>query len=168
MEDLRKLELLLFVAREPLSTRRAASLLKLTPSTTEKLIEELAQEYENQKKAITIQSFGNFHQLASNGRYDDLIEAFLGSSPNRGLGPSTLEVLSIIAYRQPVTRVQVDELRGVSSDYSIRVLLERDLISVSGTLDTLGNPKLYITTPRFLRNFNLKNLDELPTIGDQA
>lgn len=166
MENLRRLELLLFVSREPLSTRKAASLLGLNPTATLSLIEELRREYEEQNKAITIQSFGNFHQLSTNDLYQDLVEAFIGSSPSRGLGPSTLEVLSIITYRQPITRVQIDELRGVSSDYSIRVLLERDLISVDGVLDALGNPKLYITTPRFLRNFNLKNLDELPPIGD--
>lgn len=167
MEDLRRLELLLFVAREPLSTRKAAALLEMNTSAVESLIEALRREYDDQKKAITIQSFGNFHQLATNGRYQDLVEAFLGSSPHRGLGPSTLEVLSIIAYRQPITRVQIDELRGVSSDYSLRVLQERELITVSGVLDTLGNPKLYVTTPRFLRNFSLKSLDELPPIGEE-
>lgn len=166
MENLRRLELLLFVSREPLSTRKAAYLLGLSPSAIENLVGELTREYEEQKKAITIQSFGNFHQLSTNDLYQDLVEAFIGSSPYRGLGPSTLEVLSIITYRQPITRAQIDELRGVSSDYSLRVLLERDLISVDGVLDVLGNPKLYITTPRFLRNFNLKNLDELPPIGD--
>ncbi|NLY37305.1 MAG: SMC-Scp complex subunit ScpB [Tissierellia bacterium] len=166
MENLRRLELLLFVSREPLSTPRAASLLGINASDIQRLIEELRSEYHEQKKAITIQSFGNFHQLSTNDLYQDLVDAFIGSSPYRGLGPSTLEVLSIIAYRQPITRAQIDELRGVSSDYSIRVLLERDLIRVSGVLDALGNPKLYITTPRFLRNFNLENLDELPSIGD--
>lgn len=166
MEEIRKIELLLFVAREPLSTAKIASLLELKPGETLGYIDQLRQEYEDQGKGITVQSFGSFHQLGTNDRYPELVEAFIGSSPHRGLGPSTLEVLSIIAYRQPITRVQVDELRGVSSDYSIRVLLDRDLIKVGGVLDTLGNPRLYVTTPRFLRNFKLESLDELPSLGE--
>ncbi len=167
MDNLRRLELLFFVAREPLSTRRIASLLGIRGSEVMLLVEELRREYEEQKKAITIQSFGQHHQLSTNDRYQDLVEAFVGTSPNRGLGPSTLEVLAIIAYRQPITRVQIDELRGVGSDYSIRVLLDRDLIEVGGELDTLGSPKLYVTTPRFLRNFSLQELSDLPSVGEE-
>ena len=166
MENLRRLELLFFVAREPLSTRKIASLLGVKASEALLLVHQLKEEYEEGKKAITIQSFGEYHQLSTNDRYQDLVEAFVGSSPNRGLGPSTLEVLAIIAYRQPITRVQIDELRGVGSDYSIRVLLDRELIEVAGELDTLGSPKLYVTTERFLRNFSLKDLSDLPAVGE--
>ncbi|NLY72329.1 MAG: SMC-Scp complex subunit ScpB [Tissierellia bacterium] len=166
MEIIRKIELLLFVAREPLSTAKMASLLEVSPSLVLEGLEALRQEYEDQGKGIGIETFGNFHQLATNSRFEELVEAFIGASPNRGLGPSTLEVLSIIAYKQPITRVQIDELRGLSSDYSVRVLLDRDLIKVGGVLDTLGNPRLYVTTPRFLRNFKLDSLDDLPSIED--
>ena len=146
MEIIRKIELLLFVAREPLSTAKMASLLEVSPSLVLEGLEALRQEYEDQGKGIGIETFGNFHQLATNSRFEELVEAFIGASPNRGLGPSTL--------------------RGLSSDYSVRVLLDRDLIKVGGVLDTLGNPRLYVTTPRFLRNFKLDSLDDLPSIED--
>lgn len=168
MDNLRRLELLFFVAREPLSTRKIASLLGIKASEALLLIDDLVQEYKEAHKAITIQSFGEYHQLSTNDLYQDLVEAFVGTSPHRGLGPSTLEVLSIIAYRQPITRVQIDELRGVGSDYSIRVLLDRELIEVGGELDTLGSPKLYVTTERFLRNFSLTSLSDLPTVGEEG
>ncbi len=166
MEEIRKLELLLFIAREPLSRDKIASLLEIKTSRVEELVESLKKEYWDQAKALTIVSFGNFYQLATNDLYQELVEAFIGSSPHRGLGPSSLEVLSIVAYRQPITRAQIDELRGVSSDYSLRLLLDRDLIKVSGVLDTLGSPRLYSTTDRFLRNFKMKDLEELPSLGE--
>lgn len=166
MEEVRKLELLLFIAREPLSTGKISSLLELSASRVIELIQLLKDEYEKEGKAITVVSFGNFHQLGTSGLYQDLVEAFIGSSPSRGLGSSTMEVLSIIAYKQPITRAQIEELRGVSSDYSLRLLLDRDLIKVTGVLDTLGNPKLYGTTERFLRNFRMKDLKELPVLGE--
>jgi segregation and condensation protein B len=93
-----------------------------------------------------------------------VIERFLGIQPQPKLSPAALEALAIVAYRQPVTRAQVDALRGVDSSGVIRALLGRDLIAEAGRLDTVGRPILYATTAEFLRQFGLSSLAELPPL----
>lgn len=159
---LRKLEVLLFITREPLKINKAKSLLEVDKKTLDQLVDELNNEYEEKESGLSIMQHEDSLQLATNDRYKDFIIHTLNLSEDKGLGGSTLEVLSIIAYKQPVTRAQIDYLRGVSSDYSIRQLLERDLIKISGQLDAIGNPNLYVTTTTFLKVFNLENIGELP------
>ena len=160
------LEGILFGAGEAISLLRLVNALKKTTSEIEFAFEILKQDYASKARGIRLVEVEKTYQLSTKPDYYDYIQKIIGQSQKNTLSRAALETLSIVAYRQPITRHLIDELRGVSSDYSIRVLLERDLISVGGILDALGNPKLYITTPRFLRNFNLKDLDELPPIGD--
>lgn len=165
-ETIAKLEYLLFISGEPLKIKYTANILNLNKEDLLLLIEEINKDYDNRKKGIYIKVFNKHIQFATNTRYQDILMNFFKKSKTKLLGNSTLEVLSAIAYKQPITRAEIDDLRGIKSDYSIRVLLERDLIEECGRLETVGNPKLYKTTIRFLRNFGLSSLDELPIIEE--
>ncbi|NMB04564.1 MAG: SMC-Scp complex subunit ScpB [Tissierellia bacterium] len=163
-EIVRKLEVLLFITREPLKKKKIQSLLGVDPKTAHNAIEILRKEYRQDGKGITVKEFGDEVQLSTNDLYADLVIEALALSDDKGLGNATLEVLSIIAYQQPITKVQIDHLRGVNSDYSIRLLVEKDLIESVSHLDTIGSPKLYTTTGKFLRTFNLETLNDLPEV----
>ena len=163
-EIVRKLEVLLFITREPLKKKRIQELLGLDAKTTQNAIEILRKEYRQERKGITVKEFGDEVQLSTNHMYADLVMEALARSDDKGLGNATLEVLAIIAYQQPITKVQIDHLRGVNSDYSVRLLLEKDLIESTGHLDTIGSPKLYSTTNKFLRTFHLETLNDLPEV----
>lgn len=163
-EIVRKLEVLLFITREPLKKKRIQELLQVDAKTATNAIELLRKEYRQERKGITVKEFGDEVQLSTNDLYADLVVEALALSDDKGLGNATLEVLAIIAYQQPITKVQVDHLRGVNSDYSIRLLIEKDLIESKGHLDTIGSPKLYSTTNKFLRAFHLESLNDLPEV----
>ncbi|HHX03229.1 MAG TPA: SMC-Scp complex subunit ScpB [Tissierellia bacterium] len=160
----RALETLLLSAREPLSVSRLAALLEVENKIVLDALEKLDQEYLENESGLEIRRFANKVQLAINDRYDELIESLFEKTRSKGYGAATLEVLSIIAYEQPITRAQIDHLRGVSSDYSLRLLQDRGLIETRGTLDALGSPRLFRTTEKFLRDFSLASLDELPAV----
>lgn len=165
-ELVRQLEVLLFITREPLTKRRIQRLLDTDAKTAQNAIEILRKEYRQGQKGITVKEFGDEVQLATNDRYEELVIEALALSDDKGLGAATLEVLAIIAYQQPITKVQIDHLRGVNSDYSIRLLVEKQLIESKSTLDTIGSPKLYTTTNKFLRSFELESLNDLPEVEE--
>jgi segregation and condensation protein B len=156
------IEGLLFVAGEPLSVAQLAQVLELPADAIEAALERLAAEC--QTRGVRVQRQGDSIQLVSAPEAAGVIERFLGIQPQPRLSPAALEALAIIAYRQPVTRAQVDALRGVDSSGVIRALLGRDLIAEAGRLDTVGRPILYTTTAEFLRQFGLSNLAELPPL----
>lgn len=158
----KKLEVILFASSEPISFKRAAKLLELTVSDVKKIAENLKAYYEDESRGIALYFFSDYMQLGTNKQYSELLLQIFTTSRTKGLSGSVLEVLSIIAYKQPVTKSEIDYIRGVSSDYQIRSLLDRDLIEVKGELDKIGKPKIYGTTKLFLRNFNLESLSELP------
>ena len=99
--------------------------------------------------------------------YSEYIVELLGEKTEEELSNATLETLSIIAYKQPVTRDEIEKIRGVSCSYTINALLDRKLIYVAGRRDTLGKPKLYCTTEDFLRYFNISSVEELPPIENE-
>lgn len=160
----RKLELLLLLAKEPLSRYQIKKYLQITDTQINECITELNQEYVALEKGIEIITFKDFLQYATTSTYQELVDSFTQQSSRSGLSPSVLETLAIIAYQGPVTRAQINDLRGVSSDYPINVLLGEGLIEVSGTLDAIGNPHLYDITPVFYRAFDLQSRDELPEV----
>ncbi len=164
MNQRRAVETVLLAAREPVSLSRLASLIQVQTKELIDLLEALEQEYLDMESGLELRRFGNKVQLAINDRYDELISVLFDSSRTKGYGAATLEVLSIIAYDQPITRAQIDHIRGVSSDYSLRLLQDRGLIEAKVTLDVIGNPKLYTTTEKFLRDFSLSSLNDLPEV----
>jgi segregation and condensation protein B len=113
-------------------------------------------------RGVRVQRHGEQVQLVSAPESAHAVARFLGVQASARLSPAALEVLAIIAYRQPLTRAQVDAIRGVDSSGTLRALLARDLVAEAGRLETVGRPILYATTPLFLQQFGLTSLADLP------
>jgi segregation and condensation protein B len=156
------IESLLFIAGESVTVAQLAQALELPADAVEAALERLAAECAT--RGVRVQRQGENIQLVSAPEAAAVIERFLGGQPPARLSAAALEALAIIAYRQPITRAQVDSVRGVDSSGVIRALLGRDLIVETGRLETVGRPILYATTPEFLRQFGLANLEELPPL----
>lgn len=158
------IEALLFVSGEPLSLRDLAINLEVTPKYLEEIISELSLEYEISNRGIKLININGSYQLVTKNEYSDYIQKLLKKNKRQSLSQASLESLSIIAYKQPITRVDIDEIRGVKSESAIQKLLERDLVEEVGRLDVPGRPILYGTTNEFLRQFGLMSIKELPSL----
>jgi segregation and condensation protein B len=159
------LESILFVASGPVPLQRLAAVLETTTTAVQSLLNKLAEEY--QQRGLRLQWSGSEVQLTTAPEASVVIERFLGLELTTRLSQAALEVLAIVAYLQPITRPQVDQIRGVNSDGSLRTLLSKGLIEENGRLDTPGRPILYGTTPEFLQHFGLGNITELPSLADE-
>jgi len=159
---LAKLEGLLFVSAHPVSLAQLGTALDLTPARTKAALDELDETLAT--RGLRIQTDRGRVQLTTAPELAPLIETFLGLDATSKLSPASLEALSIIAYQQPVTRPQVDAIRGVNSDGVMRSLLSKGLIQESGRAEGPGRPILYGTTPEFLQHFGLASLTDLPTL----
>ncbi len=155
---------LLFVSDEPVSAERLALALGLTQGQVDQAIEILQKRLEKAGPLSVIEIAGGF-QLATKREYADLVSQYLRPQRSK-LSKSLMEVLAIVAYRQPVTTAEIELVRGVQSDYSIRGLLERHLIREVGRRPTPGRPVLYGTTQQFLHQFNLKTTKDLPEMPE--
>ncbi|MGG7077642.1 SMC-Scp complex subunit ScpB [Clostridium sardiniense] len=158
------IEALLFVSGEPLSLRDIAVNLEITPKYTEEILGEMMLDYEVSNRGIKLIVLNGAYQLVTKNEYSDYIQKLLKKNRRQSLSQASLESLAIIAYKQPITRVDIDEIRGVKSDSAIQKLIERELIAEVGRLEVPGRPILYGTTDEFLRQFGLAGLDELPSL----
>jgi segregation and condensation protein B len=158
------IESILFVCGEPIAIDKLASALDLPVSWTQELLETLKHDYESNDRGLRLIFIRDAVQMASAPENADAIERVLKTTKSRGLSPATLEALAIVAYRQPVTRSEVDYTRGVKSDKPLQILLERGLIEERGRVEKIGRPMLYGTTDEFLRTFGLRSLEELPDL----
>jgi segregation and condensation protein B len=159
------IESILFVASGPVPSGRIAKTLEMTPAAVESLLATMETDY--RERGLRLQWSGGAVQLTTAPENSEVIERFLGLELTTRLSQAALEVLSIIAFLQPTTRPQVDQIRGVNSDSSLRTLLSQGLIEEVGRLETPGRPILYGTTPEFLQHFGLGSLDELPDLSDK-
>lgn len=155
-------ESLLFVAGEAVTLAQIAGVLDLSIDAVTVALTDL--EVQCQSRGVRVQRHGDQVQLVSAPESARAIARFLGVQASGRLSPAALEVLAIIAYRQPLTRAQIDAIRGVDSSGTLRALLARDLVSEAGRLETVGRPILYATTPLFLQQFGLTSLNELPVM----
>ena len=158
-------ESILFVASGPVTTGRLAKVLDTTPAVIENVLRSLEVDY--QARGFRLQRSGSYVQLTTAPECSQPVERFLGLEFTTRLSPAALEVLAIIAYMQPATRPQIDSIRGVNSDSSLRTLLGQGLIEEVGRIDKPGRPILYGTTPDFLRHFGLTSLNELPAQSEE-
>ena len=158
------LESILFVASGPVPLQRLAVALETTTSAVNSLLNDLAEQC--QQRGLRLQWSGSEVQLTTAPEASSVIERFLGLEVTMRLSQAALEVLAIVAYMQPITRPQIDQIRGVNSDGSLRTLLSKGLIEENGRLDTPGRPILYGTTPHFLQHFGLGGVAELPPLAD--
>lgn len=155
-------ESVLFVASGPVTVDRLAKVMETTPAVVENCLRSLDKQY--QERGIRIQRSGNSVQLMTAPESRHVVEYFLGLEVTTHLSQASLEVLSIIAFMQPVTRPRIDDVRGVNSDSSLRTLLTLGLIEEVGRMDSPGRPILYGTTLEFLQYFGLQSLEEMPPI----
>lgn len=158
------IEALLFVWEGPLKTERIASILEITEKETEKIIDELAQEYTRDNRGIQLYKDNGGYQLGTRPDLAPYIEKLFSRETVGSLTNAAFETLAIVAYKQPVTRLEVDAIRGVNSDSVLESLVRRKLVKIAGRKDSPGKPLLYATTPDFLKYFGLKNLNELPPL----
>ena len=158
-----KLEALLFVAAEPATTAQLAEALDVAPSVVERGLHELDASLAT--RGLRLQRHGGRFQLTTAPQLAELIERFLGLEATTHLSRAALETLAIIAYQQPVTRPQIDAIRGVNSDSMMKSLLNKGLILESGRSDGPGRPFLYSTTPEFLQHFGLNSILEMPPLA---
>ena len=163
----REVEALLFATDSPLTVARIK---KILPGTETREIREavasLQAEYDAQGNAFTLVEFGGGWQIATRPEFSPVVEKMLKGRRFARLSKAGLEVLAIVAYRQPITRLEVDEIRGVNSSGSISTLTERNLVTVVGRSQTVGNPLLYGTTREFLNHLGLTGLGQLPDLPE--
>lgn len=155
-------ESVLFVASGPVPVSRLAKALEVTTAVVEDALQTLTETY--QQRGLRLQWSGNAVQLTTAPPASGAIERFLGLELTTRLSQAALEVLAIVAYMQPVTRPQIDQIRGVNSDGALRTLLSKGLIEEIGRMETPGRPILYGSTPEFLQHFGLTMLEELPEL----
>ncbi len=158
-----KLEAMLFVAAEPVATSQLAEALDVSASVVERGLNELDASLSS--RGLRLQRHAGRVQLTTAPQLAELIERFLGLEMTSHLSRAALETLAIIAYQQPVTRPQIDAIRGVNSDSMMKSLLQKGLILESGRTDGPGRPILYSTTPEFLQHFGLNSILEMPPLA---
>lgn len=158
-----KLEAILFVAAEPVTAAQLAAALDVAPSVIERGLNELDASLLT--RGLRLQRHAGRVQLTTAPQLAELIERFLGLEATSHLSRAALETLAIIAYQQPVTRPQIDSIRGVNSDSMMKSLLNKGLILESGRADGPGRPILYSTTPEFLQHFGLNSILEMPPLA---
>lgn len=152
---------ILFVSGDGLEKDFILQKLEITPKELDEAIEELCKEY-NGAKGVHVIKYKNKVQLCSNPNYADYISEVLNPVRERSLTRAALETLAIIAYKQPITKLEIEDIRRVNSDYAVQVLSEQNMIEVVGRKDAVGKPLLFGTTENFLKRFNLQDLADLP------
>lgn len=159
------LEAILFTMGDSVGIDSLAAVIEEDKKTTRAILEEMMQDYEAQDKGIGLTMLEDAVQMCTKGElYEYLIK--IAKAPKKFVLTDTLlETLSIIAYKQPVTRLEIERVRGVSCDHAVNKLLEYDLIMEVGRLDAPGRPLLFGTTEQFLRSFGVKSIEDLPELN---
>ncbi|MCH5155946.1 MAG: SMC-Scp complex subunit ScpB [Clostridiales bacterium] len=155
------LEALLFVSGDGLKISDICEQLELQKSEVNAAVKKLQKKYSGDA-GIHIISYNGKLQLASNPAYSEVLSIVLNPIKERALSNPAMETLSIIAYRQPVTRLDIEHIRGVNCDYALQALLKNNLIEIVGRKDAIGKPLLFGTTETFLRKFGIENIEDLP------
>ncbi|MGX7013669.1 SMC-Scp complex subunit ScpB [Vagococcus silagei] len=168
MNKLSQIEVLLFVSgNEGVTLEELAHVIGCSTSETYDLIQVLIKKYhDDELSGMSILEVGNVFLLTTKQEYSNLLKKFAASSVTQSLSQAAIECLAIVAYKQPITRIELEEIRGVNSSGSIQRLISRQLITEKGRKDSPGRPILYGTTPYFLDYFGLKDLSSLPAITE--
>ncbi|MBQ3038677.1 MAG: SMC-Scp complex subunit ScpB [Clostridia bacterium] len=156
------IESILFAAGQPVKCAKLAAVLDVELEAVKEAVKILSYNYDTEQRGFKIIEIDDGYQLCSRPDYYNYIQEIIGEQRRQALSNAAMEALAIIAYKQPITRGQVEYIRGVNSDGAINRLLERDLIEETGRLDAPGRPILYSTTLNFLRCFGLKSPKDLP------
>ena len=158
------IEATLFAMGEAVETDRLAKAIGIKSKELEGILEELAQDYNAEERGIKLIRLENAWQLSTKPGYYDVLTRLVNIPKKHSLTDTLMETLSIIAYKQPITRQEIEAIRGVSCVHAVNKLVEYNLITEVGRLDAVGRPILFGTTEDFLRCFGVSSMDELPTI----
>lgn len=163
------IEALIFASDEPISSQKIRDIIveneeqiEIAEETVDTFVEKLNQRYEENGLSFRIELIGGGYTFVTQKKYHYWLSVFQHENAYRKLSQSAIESLAIVAYRQPITKPEVDQIRGVDSGYILRQLMEKALVEVSGRADSPGKPLLYRTTKHFLRHFGINSVDELP------
>ncbi|HTL71479.1 MAG TPA: SMC-Scp complex subunit ScpB [Candidatus Eisenbacteria bacterium] len=161
------IEALLFASERPLQIEeiREAFEEALSAEDVKKSLAELRAEYEAQGRGFRLFEIAGGYQLVTDPRFEGYLKKFYAARMKKKLSQATLETLSIVAYRQPVTRADIEFIRGVNVDGAVKTLLEKGLIKIAGKKEVPGRPLLYATTPAFLEHFGLNSVKDLPALN---
>lgn len=166
MNDIKEIiKALLFAWGDPLDIKTISDICEIDSEEIERAMEDLRSEMDLSNDGLKIIRMNSSYQLISRDIYFDYVKKLLSEKPKNNLSNASIETLSIIAYKQPVTKMQIEKIRSVKSDGPVNTLLDRGLIEEVGRLDTPGKPILYGTSDIFLRSFGIEDLSELPDIN---
>ncbi|MEO0088579.1 MAG: SMC-Scp complex subunit ScpB [candidate division WOR-3 bacterium] len=156
------IEAILFVSSEPVSIKRLKAFFSLSEKEIEEIIALLNDEYERSERTFRIQRVAKGYQLFTLPEYSDYLTKFYQEKKKKPLSPAALEVLAIIAYHQPITKQEIEKIRGVDSTHILNILLGKKLIKIEGRAKKPGAPFLYVLTNEFLKYFGLNSFEDLP------
>ena len=156
--------ILFVVGDEGVTLNQVCEILEVDIDQAKELLVELKKQYEDEKRGIRISYLGDAFKLTTKKEHKEYYQKLIENPESNTLSPAALETLAIIAYNQPITRIEIDEMRGVNNTHMIRKLLAKGLIKESGKSTLAGRPNLYATTSDFLDYFGLSSISELPTI----
>lgn len=162
------LEAILFASGEPVTLERLSTALELDAETTERLVDDLAQEYRTRVGGLTILRLDNSYQMCTKRDFASYIRRAMEIRRNTPLSQAAMEVLAIVAYNQPVTRAVIEQVRGVDCGAVLQGLQQKGLVEEKGRLELPGRPLLYGTTVHFLRCFGVSSLKELPPLPQKG
>lgn len=159
---------LLFVAGDAVPIKELCDIINIDEPTLRKIINQMIDNFNDENRGIRIIEVNNCYQFCTKPEHYEYIERLVKPQNRQGLSQASLETLAIIAYKQPITKAQVDYIRGVKSESCFSRLVEKELIHDVGRMDGPGRPILYGTTDNFLKLFGLKSIKELPTLKPLA
>jgi len=162
------IEALLFVSGEPVTLGELKGSTELPEADLKQLIDDMSAEYRQKNGGLLIVEIANGYQMVTNPAYAQWVKKFRNAATSNKLSVPALETLAIIAYKQPIIKAELEQIRGVSADGVIKTLLDKRLIKIMGRKEVPGKPLLYGTTREFLQYFGLKDLTELPTLSELA
>ena len=166
------IEALVFIARDSISeseireTLQAVLESKVSKQEVATYIEQLQEKYKSEEYAFELARIGGGYKFITKGAYYDTLASYLKQSTKKKLSTAALETLSLIAYKQPVTKSEIEKIRGVNCDYSIQKLLDKELVEITGRSDGPGRPLIYATSQKFMNYFGIGDLHELPKTKD--
>ena len=161
-----RIEAILFVAGEAVGIRDLAKALRVEEKELKETLKKIGSEYDYEQRGFMLKRFGEKVQLATRPLYSEDVLRLLQPVQQQSLSQAAMETLAVVAYKQPVTRAEVEQIRGVKCDYSLQSLMMKGLIQEAGRKDTIGRPILYATTDMFLSHFGIQELEDLPPLPE--
>lgn len=160
------IEAVLFAYGSEVSLEKLSNALEVDEKTLKSVIKRMSDRYHQEQRGIQIIEINDAYQMCTNSEYFEYISKIAEIRSKKILSPALLETLAIIAYKQPITKGEIEEIRGVNADHAVNKLMEYNLINEKGRKDTPGKPILFVTSDEFLRYFGFKNLGELPNMEE--